>query len=80
MGITVDLAKRYTAAQRAEMGIKALYENVPSRDLARGIEQTLINEKGLSNMANQINSISPANQLSIYSGIMQNAKIYMGIH
>ena len=49
VGITVDLSKRYTAAQRQAMGIQEICTNVPGRDLARGIEQTLINEKGLGN-------------------------------
>jgi len=78
VGITVDLSKRYTAAQRQAMGIQEIYTNVPGRDLARGIEQTLINEKRLGNLANQINSISPSNPK--YQGLLDAAKIYMGLH
>jgi hypothetical protein len=78
VGITVDLSKRYTAAQRQAMGIQEIYTNVPGRHLARGIEQTLINEKGLGNLANQINSISPTNPK--YQGLLDAAKIYMGLH
>lgn len=62
------------------MNIRPLYENVPGRDLARGIEQTLINQKGLGNLSNKINSISEVNQKGMHSGTMKAAKAYMGIN
>jgi RHS repeat-associated protein len=77
IGITTNLGKRYTAAERSAMGIQELYKNVPGRNLARGIEQTLINNHGLGNLANEINSISLINQTGIHSSTMEAASRFM---
>jgi RHS repeat-associated protein len=77
VGITSDLSKRYTAEEMAKYKIKGFLENVPGRNMARGIEQNLINYHGLENMANKINSISPANQEGKHSGTMERATQYL---
>ncbi len=77
VGITADLNKRYSAAQRAEMGITPLLENIPGRNLARGIEQQLINHHRLDNLSNIYNSIDPVKQLRKHSSTMQNAANYL---
>ncbi len=77
VGITSDLSKRYSADEIAKYGITPLLENVPGRNMARGIEQNLINHHGLENMANKINSISPKNQAGKHSGTMERATQYL---
>jgi hypothetical protein len=74
IGNWTETIKRKGKAERAAMDIRELYINVPGRDLPRGIEQALINEEGLGNLANQINSISPANQLGKYNDIQQRQR------
>lgn len=59
------------------MDIQVLLESVPNRNLARGIEQNLINHHGLHNLSNKINSISPANQMGKHAGTMENGANYL---
>lgn len=77
IGITSNLKKRYTNDERRTMGISVLLEGVPGRNLARGIEQSLINHHGLKNLSNEINSISEINQKGKHMGTMQDAKNYL---
>ena len=80
IGISSNLAKRYTAEEMTKYGIRPILENVPGRKMARGIEQNMINHYGLENLANQINSISKTNQAGKHAGTMENAAQYLNTH
>jgi len=80
VGMTGNLAKRYSKAQRTAMRITEVYMEIPGKELARAIEQTLINNKGLGNLSNKINSISPANQEGKLKKVMNAALEYMANH
>jgi len=80
IGITSNLSARYSADEIIKYGITPLLENIPGRNLARGIEQNLINHHGLENLSNQINSISKTNQAGKHAGTMENALQYLNTH
>jgi hypothetical protein len=78
-GITNNLKRRGSEHARNGITIQPipLLENVP-RNVARAAEQVKINQDGLANLANKINSISPKNQAKFVKEMAEALKLLGG--